>query len=188
MMNDTTNLTAQEKATLTQHLLMHRAYPELNPQPQGEATMNVTMHEEPATTPAPTPTPDTTQALILQVFSVLDNYIQTQVDRRFAHLVANTKALSLMDEELKNTITELIDDAITSHCQYYDHAEFTTPDHVSSQINDEVDDHIRHYLNHADHDLVTKNELHELVRDTLDEQLDEAIERKIDNATISISL
>lgn len=185
MMNDTTNLTAVEKATLAKHLLTHRAYPELNPQPQGEATMNVTMHEEP------------TQEWPLQfkghhaldaIIQLLSEHIDMLVETKFNQLVANTKALSLMDEELKNTITELIDDAISVHNDKYDHDDFVTTNHVSNQINDETDEQIDHYLRHARHNLVTEDKVAELVRDALDEQLDEAIENKLENATLSISL
>lgn len=176
MMNDN-NLTAQEKATLATALLPQR--------PDNTTPLHVTMHEE---APVEHAQDYPMVAMLLDMLTKMEKHIDMLVETKFNHLVANTKALSLMDEGLKESITEMIDEAIGAHCNFYDHSDITSTDEVSDIIASEIDDHISRYLSHHEHDLVSESRLAELVRDTLDEQLDEAIERKIDNATISICL
>ncbi len=149
----------------------------------------ITMHEDDAQ-PQQTPLfdPNLLNFYTAKLYEQLYSHIERLVERRFNQLVDNTKALSLMDEELKNTITELIDDAISNHENNYDHDSFTTADNVSDQITDEVDTHIANFLHHANHDLVTEDKVAELVRDAMSEEFDEMLESKLDNATISISL
>jgi hypothetical protein len=122
------------------------------------------------------------------ILSLLTTYIDGLVETKFNQLVANTKALSLMDEGLKADITEMIDEAIGGHCNFYDHSDITNADEVCDIITAEVDEHISRYLSHHEHDLVTERRVCEIIRDSLDEELDEAIERKLENATLSICL
>lgn len=176
MMNDN-NLTAQEKATLATALLTQR--------PDNTTPLHVTMHEE---APVEHAQDYPMVAVLLDMLTKMEKHIDMLVETKFNHLVANTKALSLMDEGLKESITEMIDDAISNHENNYDHDEFTNEDRVSDILAGEVDQHIDHWITHAQHDLVSESRLAEMVRDAMSEEFDEMLESKLDNATISISL
>lgn len=151
--------------------------------------MHITMHEDDAQ-PQQTPLfdPNLLNFYTAKLYEQLYSHIERLVDTKFNQLVANTKALSLLDEQLREYITEVVDDKISDHNQEYDHDDFITADHVSDILASEVDTHIDHWVTHAQHDLVTESRLSELVRDAMSEEFDEMLESKLDNATISISL
>lgn len=125
--------------------------------------------------------------LTARLFESIRPHIEELVQRTFDRLVQNTKALSLMDEALREYITEQIDDRISEHESDKDHID---EEDIRTYAADEARDVIRN------EDVMTKDNMETYINDYLDEELDGRIEMvldsvltdKLETATISISI
>lgn len=137
----------------------------------------------------PDATPDPAQDTLVGLLErALTARIDALVTAKFQQLVETHHALRMLDEDLKDTISELMDEKISEHELAHDHADFVTESKVSEILEQEVDTHIERWVSHGEHDLVNEGKLAELVRNAMDSEFDEMLESKLDNATISISL
>lgn len=133
------------------------------------------------TTPT-TPIPDLQSiALLASLLAPLNAHIQRIVEDKFNEMVANLKVMQLMDDNLKETITEMIDDKISEHTD-------NEPHKTDGDIESDVDHLVEAYMRQGNHGFVTERELSEKVTDTLDEVLEEKVQELLNNATIDISL
>ena len=119
-------------------------------------------------------------ALLGTVLQAIDGYIKALVEKEFARLVESHRTLALMDENMKTAIAEMIDDRV---CDHEDSHEHWTEDAIDSNIGAYLDGYMRNST-----DYITENRVMEILRDTMSEEIDEIVERKLDGASISISL
>ena len=142
--------------------------------------MNVTMHE-PQTQTAEQPLGSLTEHRMLgATLNALSGYIKALVEKEFARLVESHRTLALMDENMKTAIAEMIDDRVCAHEDSYEH---WTEDAIDSNIGAYLDSYMRNST-----DYITENRVMEILRDTMSEEIDEIVERKLDGASISITL
>lgn len=139
-------------------------------------------------TPSTTPSPIQAQipdlqsvALIAALLAPLNAHIQRIVETKFNEMVANLKVMQLMDDNLKETITEMIDDKISEHTDNAPHKD-------DGDIESEVDHLVEAYMHQGNHGFVTERELSEKVTDTLDEVLEERVQELLSNASVEITL
>lgn len=142
----------------------------------------------PSTTPSTTPSPIQAQipdlqsvALIAALLAPLNAHIQRIVETKFNEMVANLKVMQLMDDSLKETITEMIDDKISEHTD-------NAPHKGDGDIEEDVTHQFDYLVRHGDHGFVTERELSEKVTDTLDEVLEEKVQALLNNASVEITL
>lgn len=140
--------------------------------------MPVTMHE-PAVPSVTMPFPEF--ELMASLLKALNTHIETLVDKRFAALVESHRTLALMDEDMEQRISHMIDDAIENHESDKDHKN-------DADIEHEVSNHVEYYLRQGDHQFVTERELNEKVSDALDEVLEEKVQDLLRNASVEITL
>lgn len=112
---------------------------------------------------------------------ILTRHVETLVDQRFAALVESHRTLALMDEGLRDAITEMIDDRVCAHEDSHEHK-------TDFDIESEVSEHFGYLVRQGQHDFVTERQLSEKISDVLDEVLEGRIRDTIDNATVSISI
>ncbi len=139
-------------------------------------------------TPSTTPSPIQAQipdlqsvALVAALLAPLNAHIQRIVEDKFNEMVENLKVMQLMDDNLKETITEMIDDKISEHTD-------NEPHKNDGDIESEVDHLVEAYLRQGNHGFVTERELSEKVTDTLDEVLEEKVQALLNNASVEITL
>ena len=130
--------------------------------------------------PPTTPLPLKELGFLGDLMGLLTRHVETLVDQRFAALVESHRTLALMDENMKTAIAEMIDDRV---CDHEDSHEHWTEDAIDSNIGAYLDGYMR---NNSDY--ITENRVMEILRDTMSEEIDEIVERKLDGASISISL
>ena len=142
--------------------------------------LHITMEDAPTQTNE-TPLPLKELGLLGDLMRILTRHVETLVDQRFAALVESHKTLALMDESMRDAITEMIDDRVCAHEDSHEHKN-------DDDIESEVGSHVEYFLRQGDHQFVTERELSEKVSDVLDEILEDRIRDTIDNATVSISI
>ena len=170
MMNDTTN---QTNPIDDLHVTME----------EDEAMFALEQAQQDATPTPPEapPLPLQDYALMASLIRTFTKHIETLVDQRFAALVESHKTLALMDESMRDAITEMIDDKIGEHEYDKDHKN-------DDDIESEVSNHVEYFLRQGDHQFITERELSEKVSDVLDEVLEDRVRDVIDNATVNISI
>lgn len=88
--------------------------------------MNIEMLEP--TTPATQPTKEITMdnfkapSLVGIIMQALEQHIEAMVDKRFNERMANTQLPNMVD--IKDIITEMIDEKFEEHTNEYDHEEY----------------------------------------------------------------
>ena len=142
--------------------------------------LHITMEDGPTQTNE-TPLPLKELVLLGDLMRILTRHVETLVDQRFAALVESHKTLALMDENMRDAITEMIDDKIGEHEYDKDHKN-------DADIESEVGSHVEYFLRQGDHQFVTERELSEKVSDVLDEILSDRINDALSNASIEISI
>lgn len=153
-----------------------------NPTPIDD--LHITMEEDtntPPTQPEAPPLPLQDYALMASLIRTFTKHIETLVDQRFAALVESHKTLALMDESMRDAITEMLDDRVCAHEQDHEHK-------TDDDIESEVSNHVEYYLRQGDHQFITERELNEKVSDVLDEILQDRINDALSNASIEISI
>lgn len=151
-----------------------------------DTPLHITMDEP---TQAQTQTPEAEHhvppALVNVLLAAFEKHIDMLVETKFAQLVQNHKTLALMDENMKDAITEMIDDAIETaldgHTDDYTH-------HSEGDIESTVSDHFDYLIRQGSHELVTTRELSEKVGDVLDEILSDRINDALSGASIEITV
>lgn len=128
-----------------------------------------------------TPLPLKELGLLGDLMRILTRHVETLVDQRFAALVESHKTLALMDESMRDAITEMIDDRIDDHESSHEHKN-------DEDIETEVSNHVEYFLRQGKHQFVTERELREKVSDVLDEILEERLNDALSNASIEISI
>ena len=166
MMNDTTNSNLNDLPVTLE---------------EDEAMQALEQAKQDGTPTNETPVPLQDFAFMAGIVKVLNNYIETLVDQRFAALVESHKTLALMDESMRDAITEMIDDRIGDHETGFEHKN-------DEDIETEVSNHVEYFLRQGDHQFVTERELSEKVSDVLDEILEERLNDALSNASIEISI
>ena len=142
--------------------------------------LHITMEDEPTQTNE-TPLPLKELGLLGDLMRILTRHVETLVDQRFAALVESHRTLALMDESMRDAITEMIDDKIGEHESDHEHKN-------DDDIESEVSNHVEYFLRQGDHQFITERELSEKVSDVLDEVLEDRVRDVIDNATVNISI
>jgi len=142
--------------------------------------LHITMEDGPTQTNE-TPLPLKELVLLGDLMRILTRHVETLVDQRFAALVESHRTLALMDESMRDAITEMIDDKIGEHEYDKDHKN-------DADIISEVGSHVEYFLRQGDHQFVTERELSEKVSDVLDEILSDRINEALSNASIEISI
>lgn len=120
-------------------------------------------------------------ALLGTVLQAVDSYIKAAVEKEFARLVEAHRTLALMDENMRDAITEMIDDKIAEH-------EADHPHKNDDDIETEVSNHVEYFLRQGDHQFITERNLSEKVSDVLEEILEDRVREVIDNANVTISI
>lgn len=120
-------------------------------------------------------------ALMSSLIHTFTKHIETLVDQRFAALVESHRTLALMDENMRDAITEMIDDKIGEHEYDKDHKN-------DADIETEVSNHVEYFLRQGDHQFITERNLSEKVSDVLEEILEDRVREVIDNASVTISI
>lgn len=166
MMNDTTNINLNDLPITME---------------EDEAMQALEKAKQDDTQTNETPVPLQDFAFMAGIVKVLNNYIETLVDQRFAALVESHKTLALMDESMRDAITEMIDDRVCAHEDSHEHKN-------DDDIESEVSNHVEYFLRQGDHQFITERELSEKVSDVLDEILEERLNAALSNATIDISI
>lgn len=146
-----------------------------------DTPMPITMVEE--TNEAPMPLREL--GVLGDLMRILTRHVETLVDQRFAALVESHKTLALMDENMKDAITEMIDDAIETAL---DRHTDDSPHHSEGDIESTVSDHFEYLIRQGNHELVTERQLSEKVGDVLDEILSDRINDALSGASIEISV
>lgn len=146
----------------------------MNATTQPEITM-IEQTETNATPPTPVK-PIAEYALLGTVLQAIDGYIKAVVEREFARLIEAKKTLALMDEGLRDAITEMIDDKISEHEREKDHID-----------EGDMEYQIDHYLRNSN-EVVSERRVGEIVNDALEEVLEDRINDALSNATVSISI
>lgn len=120
-------------------------------------------------------------ALMSSLLHTFTKHIETFVDQRFAALVESHRTLALMDENMRDAITEMIDDKIAEH-------EADHPHKNDDDIETEVSNHVEYFLRQGNHQFIPERNLSEKVSDVLDEILEDRINAALSNASIEISI
>lgn len=141
--------------------------------------MHITMEDAPTQPEGYPTTPEYT--LMASLIRTFTKHIETLVDQRFAALVESHRTLALMDESMRDAITEMIDDKIGEH-------EYDNYHKNDADIESEVSNHVEYFLRHGNHQFITERELIEKVSYVLDEMLEERLNDVPSNATVSISI
>ena len=142
--------------------------------------LHITMEDAPTQTNE-TPLPLKELGLLGDLMRILTRHVETLVDQRFAALVESHKTLALMDENMRDAITEMIDDRIGDHEAGFEHKN-------DDDIESEVSNHVEYFLRQGKHQFITERELSEKVSDVLDEILSDRINDALSNASIEISI
>ena len=142
--------------------------------------LRITMEDGPTQTNE-TPLPVHDYALMASLINTFTKHIERIVDQRFAALVESHKTLALMDESMRDAITEMIDDRVCAHEDSHEHKN-------DDDIESEVSNHVEYFLRQGDHQFITERELSEKVSDVLDEVLEERLNDALSNATVNISI
>lgn len=143
--------------------------------------LHITMEEDTNTPTNETPLPVHDYALMASLINTFTKHIERIVDQRFAALVESHQTMKLMDESMRDAITEMIDDKIGEHEYDKDHKN-------DADIESEVGSHVEYFLRQGDHQFVTERELSEKVSDVLDEILSDRINEALSNASIEIRI
>ena len=170
MMNDTTN---QANPIDDLHVTME----------EDEAMFALEQAQQDATPTPPEapPLPVHDYALMASLINTFTKHIERIVDQRFAALVESHRTLALMDESMRDAITEMIDDKIGEHESDHEHKN-------DDDIESEVSNHVEYFLRQGNHQFITERELGEKVSDVLDEILQDRINDALSNASIEISI
>ena len=142
--------------------------------------LHITMEDGPTQTNE-TPLPVHDYALMASLINTFTKHIERIVDQRFAALVESHRTLALMDESMRDAITEMIDDKIGEHEYDKDHKN-------DADIESEVGSHVEYFLRQGDHQFITERNLSEKVSDVLEEILEDRVREVIDNASVTISI
>ena len=142
--------------------------------------LHITMEDGPTQTNE-TPLPVHDYALMASLINTFTKHIERIVDQRFAALVESHQTMKLMDESMRDAITEMIDDRVCAHEDSHEHK-------TDDDIESEVSNHVEYFLRQGNHQFITERELSEKVSDVLDEILEERLNDALSNATVSISI
>ena len=143
--------------------------------------LNITMHEDTTNPANETPLPVHDYALMASLINTFTKHIERIVDQRFAALVESHRTLALMDESMRDAITEMIDDRVCAHEDSHEHKN-------DDDIESEVSNHVEYFLRQGKHQFITERELGEKVSEVLDEILEDRINASLSNASIEISI
>lgn len=128
-----------------------------------------------------TPLPVHDYALMASLIGTFTKHIERIVDQRFAALVESHQTMKLMDDDMRESIAQMIEYRI--ECHEHDNEHKTDED-----IENEVSNHFDYYMRQGNHDFITERNLSEKVGDVLDDIIEDRINAALSNASIEISI
>ncbi len=141
--------------------------------------MPITMEDGPA--PEPEVEHHVALPLINMLLATFEKHIDMLVETKFAQLVQNHKTLSLMDDVLEDKISNMIAEVLEAHENDCAHPS-------DEDIENEVDQHLEHFVRQGSHAFITERQLSEKVGDVLVEILDDRINQALSGASIEITV
>ena len=119
--------------------------------------------------------------LLLAIFKDIDSHIYKIVDRRVSEILANHATLSAINEEFEDKIRGICSDMIDRHTNSESHYDRSDIAEIAQEAVDNYD--FTDILN--EHDF--SDTIADMVESKLDDNLDEAIERKLNDTKFVIT-